>query len=216
MCQVQKWTAPPCCCRLGLDCCAAAKKWGPTRASALRGEAQVRRCARTTPELRSQSVTPASSGEQHSTTSAPAIAPPARQLGSPRPWACAAAASQATVNPKPETPENENENENEIAPSAPPRCARRPIPYVCAAVLRACPASPSRFTQCHAVPCPAMAPATPAQSLGTPLPGPRLSRLKGPPPQRALSPQRAIPRLSPVAPLWRSRTAVPCVPLGLP
>ena len=75
----------------GLCTCAAAKKWNPTHASALRGAAQERRCDSTAPELKSHTVTPASTPEHTTTTSltvASLLHPPTAPPGRPQPsWA---------------------------------------------------------------------------------------------------------------------------------
>lgn len=70
MCQAQKYTAPPPAEEAeGLWTCAAARKWKPTQVRALRGAAQERRWLSNWPELKSHTVTPASTAEHTTTTS---------------------------------------------------------------------------------------------------------------------------------------------------
>lgn len=94
--------APPPAPPEGLGTWAAARKWDPTGASALRGEAQERRCDNTRPECKSHTVTPASAPEHTTTTSvtvASLLHPPTASHGRPPPFRAKFTLRKPLLNP---------------------------------------------------------------------------------------------------------------------
>ena len=133
MCQAQKYTAPPPAEEAeGLWTCAAARKWKPTQVRALRGAAQERRWLSNWPELKSHTVTPASTAE-HTTTTSLTVASLLHPPTAPRPSPSQTSLSQCynalplllllLLHTSPRaTPASfvDTDHENSLQPSPPP------------------------------------------------------------------------------------------------